>query len=286
MLEKAMNIINSINTNWSKDEIIRFVYVSLAPLFERDLTYFLSPKDIQLQAYRKGFKLTGSSVVCETICEFYLDIFQYLNITAKMITTNEKEVPHYALIVEGDNGWFYIDPLKDLFANQYGLETSFYGVIPNSKYSTVQRDYPYLVTFSKKKLRQEDEKLGLQANGIYLSDFFDCLHPEITDRNKARKYLGIKDSYDCMESVDKKLHFISDNFINYGNVPGLYERKLMYDYLFSKVLDHSERSITDAYFKIINCEHVIRISAVKGENPEMLYEEQKENSKYVLKRLK
>ena len=34
-------IINKVDKSWPKDYIIRYLYISLAPFFERDLNYFL-----------------------------------------------------------------------------------------------------------------------------------------------------------------------------------------------------------------------------------------------------
>lgn len=70
--------------------------------------------------------------MCKTICEWYQRIFAEFHIKSIVIPTNQKPVPHYALIVEEDQGCYIIDPLKDLFANQLGIKPDFFGVFPFS----------------------------------------------------------------------------------------------------------------------------------------------------------
>lgn len=126
MTDKINKIINETNPHWKKDEIIRYLYVKLAPYFERDLEYFFADKPKQLKMYKEGFKKNTNLVVCKTLSEIYQNIYNEFNIKSIIITTNKKEIPHHTLIVNGDFGWYCIDLLKDLVANQLGLRTLFF----------------------------------------------------------------------------------------------------------------------------------------------------------------
>lgn len=222
-------IIKQVNKKWSKDEIIRYLYVKLAPFFQRDLDYFMAQKRQQLFLYKEGFKKNSHLVVCQTICEQYQEIYKMFGITSLVVPTNKNVVPHFGMIIEGENGWYYIDPLKDLFANQLGLKTSFFGVTPSLKYTNFSKEYPFLIDLPTNYVENLDKKLGFLRYGIYMDTFFDMLHLEMTS-NKIFDLLGAiaNNQFDVMS---KKLRFIECNLINLGNVKGLYERNIFYNML-------------------------------------------------------
>ena len=62
-------ILNQIKFNWTKDEIIRFLYIKLAPLFKRDLKYFLLSNEEQKQLIENGLNVTLPNVICITLVE-------------------------------------------------------------------------------------------------------------------------------------------------------------------------------------------------------------------------
>ena len=128
MLDEMQKIINNVDKSWSKDLIIRYLYVRLAPFFKRDLKYFLASEEEKYKEYEKGFINRGFDIVCSTLADYYVDLFSSLGINAKKIVANSAKIPLFALIVEGDNGWYFLDPINDLFSNQYGLETTEFGI--------------------------------------------------------------------------------------------------------------------------------------------------------------
>ena len=41
MTSNVLAVLDVISKNWSKDEIVRYLYVKLSPFFQRDLDYFM-----------------------------------------------------------------------------------------------------------------------------------------------------------------------------------------------------------------------------------------------------
>ncbi len=284
MIDNTNKIIKEVNLNWGKDEIIRFLYVKLAPFFERDLSYFLASEDEQLKIYQKGFKQKGKLVVCQTICEIYQSIYKEFKIDSRIITTNLKSIPHYALIVHGNYGWYYIDPLKDLFANQLGLKTEYFGCIP--KYGIVKDEYPFLISMSKQYIKFIDTKLKIVINNFYMNTFFDILNKEMTD-NKVHTFFNINKN-DYISIILKKLDFANNHLINMGEIPGLYERLIFYKFLIEQIYKRNEKKIIEPSLIFDEDKYALLLDLnFKTNNLHMTFREKKDNNgKYCLKRIK
>lgn len=167
-MPKEMNvIINKVNHSWPKDYIIRYLYINLAPFFQRDLEYFLANDSQKWEQYNQGFINRGKQVVCSTLADFYVNLYTSFNIKARKIIANSAKIPLFAIIVEGDYGWYFIAPLNDLFNNQYGLQPTEFGVIPH--YKTLKNNYPYLIKLSKDYVKKIDEDLKTRKT---LDEFF------------------------------------------------------------------------------------------------------------------
>lgn len=71
LLKKKMeNVINQVPSNWSKDLIIRFLYIKLALYFQRYLLYFLANKEEKERQYKKGFINRFLYIVCSNFSRF------------------------------------------------------------------------------------------------------------------------------------------------------------------------------------------------------------------------
>lgn len=70
------DIINQVKSNWSKDLIIRYLYIKLAPFFKRDLKYFLASQEEKENQYKQGFINRFPNIVCSTLADYYVE---YLN---------------------------------------------------------------------------------------------------------------------------------------------------------------------------------------------------------------
>lgn len=285
MTDKINKIISETNLHWKKDEIIRYLYVKLAPYFERDLEYFFADEIKQLKMYKEGFKKNTNLVVCKTLSEIYKSIYDDFNIKSKIITTNKKQIPHYTLIVNGDFGWYCIDPLKDLVANQLGLRTHFFGLIPENNYSTVKEEYPFLIRLTKGYVEDLDEKLHLTQNNIYMDDFFEILHLEMTN-NHIYKYFNIekKDTFGIML---QKLKFAEKYLIDLGKIPGLYERKFLYGYIIDCIYNRNEKKFIESKIIFDDSEYKLIINLYSKLNSHFTFEESiNEKGKHYLKRIK
>lgn len=285
MTDDINKIISETDIHWSKDEIIRYLYVKLAPYFKRDLDYFLADKSTQIRMYQNGFKSNTNIVVCKTLSEFYNNIYREFNIKSKIITTNKKDVPHYTLIVNGDFGWYCIDPLKDLFSNQMGLRTNFFGIIPDKKYSIVKETYPFLISLTKEYIEYLDKKLHLVENGLYLDEFFQMIHLEMIN-NGIASYFHV-DKKDTLGLMSKKLKFAEKYLINLGNVPGLYERNILYTYIIDCIFDQNEKNFitTDILKNASNYKIILNLRS-RFNNQFVFEEVLNSDNKHYLKRIR
>lgn len=277
-------VLLKVDKNWSRDYIIRFLYVELAPCFQRDLNFFLASYEEKLAKYKTKSFCQGTKIVCSTLADYYIKIFAMFGINARKIIATSAEIPLYALVVEGDIGYYFLDPLNDLFPNQYGLQTSYFGTIPH--YKTVQKNFPYLKSFEELQLRAMDIETGIHEDGIYTSDIIKKLRETFLLRAKICKQFNLS-SKDAYSLSKKKLEFINDNLINIGNVPGLFERMKLYCYLRNNLFDREEREFTDIIFDLSqpNNPHLHFMIAYPNYNKEVYEETVDENKHYTLNRI-
>lgn len=274
-------IINSVQANWSKDYIIRYLYVKLAPYFRKDLKYFLATEEEKLEEFKSGFVNRGKNIVCSTLADYYVNLYQTFGIEAKKIVANSAKIPLFAVIVRGNYGWFFIDPLNDLFNNQYGLKTTEFGMIPH--YKTLTRNYPELVSLSKEYIEEIDKSLGLPAT---LDDYFDKLHLEMTNSNFCREHFNWHNS--AREDLFiRKMEFSRDELLNIGKVSGPLERIKLYLFL--------ERTLFFKYEKRnlkiwLNQDYEVPRTQIEYTNfsngNSVLYQEVHDDKKFTLKRLR
>jgi len=217
-------IINQVKNNWSKDLIIRFLYIKLAPYFQRDLLYFLATEEQKEQEYKQGFINRFPNIVCSTLADFYVELFKTFGINARKIAANSTRIPLFAVIVEGDKGWYFIDFLNDLFNNQLGIKTTEYGKIP--RYNTLRTNFP-LVLLSDEYINDIDLALGIDKS---LSSYFSELHLWMTDKNSIRKSFKVDDA-DRIGVFLKKMAYANENIINLGHINGAFERIRLYLFL-------------------------------------------------------
>ncbi len=267
-------IINQVKNTWSKDLIIRFLYIKLAPFVKRDLQYFLASDEEKLRQYSLGFINRFPDVVCSTLADYYVDLFNSFGINAKKVIATSSKIPLFALIVEGDYGFYFLDPLNDLFSNQYGLRPYYFGIIP--RYKTIRANHPGLTQLDKEYVSELDEELNIK----YLNEYFKSLEDPLKNRQRAREFFG----YDKNENIDlkeEKYKLMNDRFINIGNVHGTFERSQMYKYLSERLLNHTERRFTTATIigGLDNPHMEIKIKTKEGI---ILLEEEKHNEKYML----
>lgn len=237
-LNKEINtFIKTMNEHWSKDLKIRYIYRGLASFFQRDLNYFFADYETQLKQFQAGFKMIDKNIVCLSLCSYYKRVLKRIHIESKIIKATTKEIPHYAMIVHGDFGWFYINPLLDLMVNQVGMITSYFGKTPYQKENTVRNNYPYLIELDFDYVKSLDEQLGFLYYGYYLDDFFEMIFKEATNKKTIQTILEPD-----LTALECKMKFASDYLIPIANKLSLFERKLFYERLIFTLFSKKERA--------------------------------------------
>ncbi len=270
-------ILNQIKFNWTKDEIIRFLYIKLAPLFKRDLKYFLLSNEEQKQLIENGLNVTLPNVICITLVEFYHDLFKKFNIESEIITANTNP-PLYILAVLGDYGYYYLDFLNDLFRNQYGLKPLYFGIKPTFK---SLKDCP--ITFTNlpdSYLYSIDKKLKLFELDMYLNCFIEELHKTFAVRSKISRYFNVQIN-DYYNIIVKKLSFYNQYLLNLGQVNCIYERSRLYSYLNSRLLDREERKHLNVNIEINDNKPVLALCLDDSK-----YIEEFKDNQYILKKIR
>lgn len=278
--DEMQDIINQVDTAWTKDYIIRYLYVKLAPFFQRDLTYFLATDEQKYNEYQQGFITRGTNIVCSTISDFYVNLYNTFGINAKKVISNSARIPLFAVIVKGDFGWYFIDPLNDLFLNQFGLQTTEFGKVPH--YKTLNNNYPFLVTLSNDYINEIDRHLNLKDP---LDDFFKEIHLEMTNRSLVRDIFNLPND-DNTERFNRKMEFSSTHLINFGRVTGPFERLQLYLYLERMIFFKAEKKNLKIYLNSFNNKYFPQIEYTDYKhNTYSAYKEEQENGVYVLKKI-
>ncbi len=286
--EEMLEIIHKVDKSWPKDYIVRYLYVKLAPFFERDLGYFLASDEEKYEQYQSGFIKNGRHIVCSTLADFYVSLFESFGIKAWKTAANSAKVPLFVVIVEGDRGLFYLNPLGDLFHNQYGLRPTEFGVIPH--YKTLNRKYPNLMKLSPSYLEKIDDNLSVYPNHIPLNNFFSLLHKEMTDRNTVSQYFDM-DKKDLVGLFVARMEFANDYLINLGCVRGPFERIQLYLFLENQLFFGFEKDNITIKIDKEDEEHrrLIDYCLTDKITNKIIYkagftEERKEDKTFVLKR--
>lgn len=269
-------VINQVKENWSKDLVIRFLYIKLAPYFQRDLLYFLAPEEQKEKEYMQGFINRFPNIVCSTLADFYVDLFKQFGINAKKVVANSAKIPLFAVIVEGECGWYFLDPISDLFSNQFGLKPYFFGIIP--RYKTISQNYPELTKLPQEYINELDTELNM----YYLDAYFSNLHKQLTNRNTAKEFFGLPRNL-IIDLKERKFQFYNDELINIGNVNGLFERAQLYKYLNDRILNKSEKRYTKV--KIVKePKYYLSIELINYDGS-IFFKEEKKDKQYILKKI-
>ena len=277
MTKAIEDVISEVQPYWSKDEIVRYLYINTAPFFRRDLNYFMASYEEKYRQYKEGFINRGFDIVCSTLSDYYVNLFNEFGIESKKVAANSAKIPLFVVLVNGDNSWYYLNPLGDLFNNQYGLTPTEYGIIPD--YKTLKQ-YNYLQILPKDYIEEIDKKLNLPET---YDSFFQKLHLEMTI-NQIFKYYDLERG-DFNSLFERKIDFMNDHLLNIGQVNGPYERIHLYRFLERCIFFSNEKKFItiklgsngDNYFPIIEYN-------VPNTNTHFVYTEANEKGQYVLKR--
>lgn len=273
--------LNSVHPTWTKDQIIRYLYRELAIYVRRDLKYFLQSDEEKKRQFAAGFINRFPNIVCFTISEFYCDALREFGIEASIERANSTEIPLFAIVVKGERGKYFLNPLEDLFNNQYGLMPQSFGIKP--RFKTINNTHPDLFSLEKEYLLFLDDTLGFKYN----DPIFEKLEPQMRQYKNACALLGIDPSSKPHKDIkEEKLAYFGKHFINLGNVNGTYERALLYKKFVDRLLDRRERDHVLVHIEDgLSQNPYVSFRIMKEDTEDSLYYEEKTPEGYVLKRV-
>lgn len=144
--EKIINsIVSGVDKSWNKDEIIRYVYITLGKLINKNVFFFyslgekLEEKTLSFEEIKELYESTDIDplgMVCKTCTVILKEILDKLGIESKQVQTvtynrfNDKnsdkyvDIYHWLLSVKGEkNREYFLTLIPDLFNIQYGMRT-------------------------------------------------------------------------------------------------------------------------------------------------------------------
>lgn len=268
-------ILEVLNNNWNTDYVIRYVTVEISKLVQRDVSFFKMTDDEKLDILKElNYENSYPNVICKTLHELIRDVLDYLGIESKVVIATNTKVPLYALIAEGEHGRYFIDALNDLFKVQYNIQPVTYGNYTRSNNSII--DGNKLISLDLDYIREMDLDMGL-IKTEYFSDYINRIKNTYIDRNQAKKIFEIESS---VELLKRKIELISEKYLNNYPVEGPHERVGLHVYLRNNLFNKSEKK----FFRVCLTEdnRVILKNEYGGQS--IIYEEIKDNNKYILKK--
>ncbi len=277
--DKAPNLrgtLNSVSPHWSNDQVIRFLYKNLASFVYRDLQYFLQDDEEKQRQFSCGFIDRFPGVVCYTLASFYSTVFSEFGFESNVVQANSATIPLFGVVVRGEQGNYFLNPLEDLFLNQYGLLPHAFGFVP--KYKTLNASHPNLIRLSDEYLAELDQSLDF----TYLDDYFNELKPTMKNLDTACAFLGIEVPTIDKDIREHKLQFFGRELINMGNVHGFFERAQLYKYLDDNLLNKREKRYTKVVIEDgLSNNPFITYSILRNDGV-ITYQEEKTPDGYVL----
>ena len=278
--DRAINLrdtLNFVSSHWIRDEQIRFLYKNLANFVYRDLQYYLQDNEEKERQFSFGFIDRFPGVVCYTLADFYCTIYREFGIEANVVQANSAAIPLFGVVVRGDLGNYFLNPLEDLFLNQYGLMPHAFGFVP--KYKTLNTSYPDLVRLSNEYIADLDKGLGF----TYLDDYFNEIKPKMKNFSDACLFLRIEQPIFDRDIREPKVEFFSNNLINKGNVNGFFERAQLYQFLNETLLNRRERRYVKHLIEDgLSDNPYISYKIIKSSDEIILYREKKTPNGYIL----
>lgn len=257
--------LDGINPEWSTLEKIRYAYVTIGGLIQKDTDFFFSvdnklgDKNLSLDEIKKIYeddKRTGDlKVICRSAAYILERIYEELGIESKLIKTNsiistiqgEEEflIHHWILVVKDDDKNYFLTLSADLAYIQMGMETRHFA-----------SNIPY------------KRKMGDKEVQVYQGEE---IKPTLLDKKTLRD-IDIKIGYiKNMYTYDEKYRSTKDSHYNYNDA-GLY--LLGSELASNKLYNEMEEQNTYFYNKLIEFDTEDRhISLVETPIDEITHEE-------------
>lgn len=236
MEKKYLDKIENVNPSWTKDMKMRYLLNSLAPYFTGDLNYYLASPEEQQRMYEEGFKLAGPEIVCKSISEYYVDLFNQFDINAEVTPGTNANVPLYCIVAEGDTGWIYISPSGDLFREQYGLKPMCFANMKSWCSNLILKNHPSVMNLDQKYIEEIDQELGIE----YIDGYISEIRKNSIVNGEYKKYARLPKDISDEEVLLSKVDLLNEKLINIGNVNGTYERYQVYKYILGNVYNKQE----------------------------------------------
>ena len=120
--------------------------------------------------------------------------------------------------------------------------------------------------------------------GRNLNDYFNKMHKIFTNRVSANLFLGY-DKESHIDLKEDKIKYYAQHLINIGKVEGTFERAQLYQFLNDTFLNRAEKN----YVKVIISDYMNNPSIslyIYNKDSTIVYNEENNGNKYVLKRIK
>lgn len=183
------DISKSVNNSWTKEEKIRYVYISLGKLLNKNVKFFyslghkLENKNYtyeQIKNIYESKRLYTTNVICKSVALILMRIYKKIGINCELIKTtscatfieDDKKINihHYFLSVNGtDNKNYFLTLIPDLYNIQYNMPTKHFANYieykrlnkKTGKYEQVYEGKEIIPTIlSDEELKKIDEKIG------------------------------------------------------------------------------------------------------------------------------
>ncbi len=182
-------IISKIHPEWNKDEIIRFVYITLGKHINKNVNFFYSLGEKlenknysyrELKRIYEARKVYSSSVICKTSALFLKKIYDELGIESELVKTisynpkknkdtdEEFNIHHWFLCVTGENNRkYFLTLIPDLANIQFNLPTKHFAnridylrEVDGQLIQIYEGDEIKVHPMSEEELKEIDEKIG------------------------------------------------------------------------------------------------------------------------------
>ncbi len=250
MKDELDNIVNEINmhTNWSKNAKIRYAYISLGKIVQKDAMFFYTIQNNLLSKDKEDIRYTRDEIEriigtenlfdYKVVCRNSADMLAYIlkkagiqcEVRKTIVYTQYKDlmINHYFVVATGDNDKKYFMTLNpDLPNIKLGRKTSKFAyeiaymvpsIFTDSKkdeqyYEGEEVDYSIL---SDEEIRALDEEIGYVDNKVMQDD--DSYSLEYTDYFFDALKEAYKNNKDYLNSVCYQTNFyhIVSKLLNNG----------------------------------------------------------------------
>lgn len=239
---KVEEILANAPKGISKVTLMRYIYLELGKTYKRNTNFFYGTDEEKEKIYNGKKVDEDTSIICKSIGEIYVKVFQQAGIQASCVNKETKSpFPHIDIIASPDGGehCYYMNPMDDLYRIQGRLKTKRFGN-KTSKYKGLD-------SFSEEELRKMDGQLGYTFKGLYMDEFFDMVREEFMNRTKMKEYILEQNPQLTNRDLTKdmilecKLDFIMKYITEFEKMQGYIELKKYQKEVFGKLLNQTER---------------------------------------------